>query len=94
MTPYPLVGMDPEECLYDSLLDEEIACCVQDLPAPYRHAVVLRDIDDLSYKQIAQLMGIATGTVKSRVFRARRMLRTKLGGHAADMGYVCGQAAA
>jgi RNA polymerase sigma-70 factor (ECF subfamily) len=92
--PYRPVGMDPEQCLYKSLLDEEIARCVQNLPAPYRRAVVLRDIDDLSYTQIAQVMGIATGTVKSRVFRARRMLRTKLGGHAADMGYVRGQAAA
>ena len=88
------IGQDPEQHFYDSLVDEEVARVLESLPAHYRLPVVLRDMDDLSYAQIAALLGVATGTVKSRVFRARRLLRVQLHAYAAEMGYVRGPAAA
>jgi RNA polymerase sigma-70 factor, ECF subfamily len=49
---------------------------VAELPEPFREAIVLREMNDLSYKEIAQLAGVQVGTVMSRLARARSMLRT------------------
>jgi RNA polymerase sigma factor (sigma-70 family) len=49
---------------------------VAELPEPFREAIVLREVNDLSYKEIAQLAGVQVGTVMSRLARARTMLRT------------------
>jgi RNA polymerase sigma-70 factor, ECF subfamily len=48
---------------------------VAELPEPFREAIVLREMNDLSYKEIAQLAGVQIGTVMSRLARARSMLR-------------------
>ncbi|MEO7457052.1 MAG: sigma-70 family RNA polymerase sigma factor [Gemmatimonadaceae bacterium] len=79
---------DPEGRFYDSFLDEEIVNAIEALPDEYRTAVVLSDIRELRYAEIAQLLGIPEGTVKSRLFRGRRMLQGKLRGYAEEMGYV------
>jgi RNA polymerase sigma factor (sigma-70 family) len=49
---------------------------VAELPEPFREAIVLREMNDLSYKEIAQVAGVQEGTVMSRLARARSMLRT------------------
>jgi RNA polymerase sigma-70 factor, ECF subfamily len=49
---------------------------VAELPEPFREAIVLREMNDLSYKEIAQLAGVQVGTVMSRLARARSMLRS------------------
>jgi RNA polymerase sigma-70 factor (ECF subfamily) len=56
------------------LLDFEI----QRLPEKYKTAFILRDVDSLSYEEIAQVLGIPLGTVKSRVNRARSILKKRL----------------
>ncbi len=48
---------------------------VTDLPEPFREAIVLREINDLSYREIADVIGAPVGTVMSRLARARSMLR-------------------
>ena len=48
------------------------------LPEKYKTAFLLRDVDSLSYEEIAQVLGVPLGTVKSRVNRARAILRTRL----------------
>ena len=79
---------DPESRFYDSFLDEEITRAIDDLPDDYRTAVVLSDVHGLRYAEIAQVLGIPEGTVKSRLFRGRRILQRRLVGYAVDMGYV------
>ena len=54
---------------------EAIRRLVADLPAPFRKAIVLREINDLSYREIAEVVGAPVGTVMSRLARARSMLR-------------------
>ena len=54
---------------------EAIRRLVADLPAPFREAIVLREINDLSYREIADVIGAPVGTVMSRLARARSMLR-------------------
>jgi RNA polymerase sigma-70 factor (ECF subfamily) len=86
---YEAVGeADPEGRFYDSFLDEEITRAIDALPREYREAVVLSDIHELRYAEIAQILDIPEGTVKSRLFRGRRILQKKLVGYAVDMGYI------
>jgi RNA polymerase sigma-70 factor, ECF subfamily len=54
---------------------ETIRRLVADLPDPFREAIVLREINDLSYREIADVIGAPVGTVMSRLARARSMLR-------------------
>ena len=54
---------------------ETIRRLVADLPDPFREAIVLREINDLSYRKIADVIGAPVGTVMSRLARARSMLR-------------------
>jgi RNA polymerase sigma-70 factor, ECF subfamily len=49
---------------------------VAELPAPFREAIVLREVNELTYKQIAEVVGVPVGTVMSRLARARAMLRS------------------
>jgi RNA polymerase sigma-70 factor, ECF subfamily len=51
------------------------------LPQPFRTVVVLREIEGLSYDEIGEVLGVASGTVKSRLMRGRELLRRKLNGY-------------
>jgi RNA polymerase sigma-70 factor (ECF subfamily) len=79
---------DPEGTFYDSFIDEEVTREIDRLPEDYRTAVVLSDIQGLRYAEIAEILGIPEGTVKSRLFRGRRILQKKLVDYAVEMGYV------
>jgi RNA polymerase sigma-70 factor (ECF subfamily) len=52
--------------------------CINELPGPYRSALVLRDIDDLDTQETADRLGISPAAVKVRLHRARQMLRARL----------------
>lgn len=80
--------IDPEGKFYDSFLDEEITQAIAALPDEYRSAVVLSDLHDLRYAEIAEILGVPEGTVKSRLFRGRRILQKKLVDYAVDMNYI------
>jgi RNA polymerase sigma-70 factor (ECF subfamily) len=86
---YEIVGdADPEGKFYDSFMDDEITRAIDALPEDYRLAVVLSDVQGLRYAEIANILGIPEGTVKSRLFRGRRVLQKKLAGYAVEMGYI------
>jgi RNA polymerase sigma-70 factor (ECF subfamily) len=69
---------------YDVALDREqhvmIEAALERINPIFREAVVLRDIMDLSYEEIAEVIGVSLGTVKSRILRGREALRDKLAG--------------
>lgn len=58
------------------------------LTEPYRTTVILRDIEELSYEQIAEVMETTLGTVKSRLVRGREALRKRLERHLPALGFV------
>jgi RNA polymerase sigma-70 factor, ECF subfamily len=64
------------------LLDDEVKKAVLSLPDDFRDAVVMADMRDMSYKEIADLMGCPLGTVMSRLYRGRKLLRDALEGYA------------
>lgn len=68
----PLDRMEQSEL--NKVLNKEIAT----LPVRYRTPLVLRDVQELSYQEIAEITSLPIGTVKSRINRARRMLKTKI----------------
>lgn len=83
---------DPEKTFFDSFVDEEVLAAVNALPGEFREAVVLSDFEGMSYNEIAEVMGVPVGTVKSRLYRGRRQLGKALHDYALDMGYVRGGA--
>lgn len=68
----------PEDAFDMSNLGDDIIAALGDLPPEYRAAVVLSDIEGLSYEEIAATLGIKMGTVRSRLSRARARLRESL----------------
>ena len=92
LTAYDAVAdLDLERTFYDSFFDDEITRAIASLPDEYRSAVILSDVHELRYAEIADVLGVPEGTVKSRLFRGRRILQKKLVGYAVDMGYVKGE---
>ena len=79
---------DPEGKYYDSFLDEEIVTAILALPDEYRDAVVMSDLHGLKYAEIATALGVPEGTIKSRLFRGRRLLQAQLRDYAETMGYI------
>jgi RNA polymerase sigma-70 factor (ECF subfamily) len=71
-------GASPRSAAQHRELDETLQQCLNELPEYYRLPLVLRTFDDLSYDEIAETLGCPTGTVKSRVNQARRILRERL----------------
>jgi RNA polymerase sigma factor (sigma-70 family) len=69
----------PEAILLRKATVEEVRRAVDALPAPFREVIVLREIEDLDYREIAGIAGIPLGTVMSRLSRARSMLFKALG---------------
>lgn len=68
----------PESLLASREIAESVNETIQALPAELRTAIVLREIEGLSYEEIAQAMGCPIGTVRSRIFRAREAIASKL----------------
>jgi len=78
----------PEDAFDMGNLGDDIIAALGDLPPEYRAAVVLSDIEGLSYEEIAATLGIKMGTVRSRLSRARAKLRESLAHRAPSEGAV------
>jgi RNA polymerase sigma-70 factor, ECF subfamily len=76
----------PEELAVAADLGRQVARALALLPAPFREAVVLRDLQGLSYQEIGAVLGVRTGTVRSRIARGREQLRQRLEPRCASAG--------
>jgi RNA polymerase sigma-70 factor (ECF subfamily) len=74
----PSTWPNPSEQLADADLDHDVAAALSALPPEFRAAVVLCDIEGLSYEEISEVLDIKIGTVRSRIHRGRAQLRTSL----------------
>lgn len=68
----------PDEDLNSHEIGQKVAEALTKIPARYREAVVLRDVEGLSYEEVGQILRIPGGTVRSRINRARLMLKERL----------------
>jgi RNA polymerase sigma-70 factor (ECF subfamily) len=71
-------GSSPEDAAMQSLDADAVLCAINQLPPEFREVVVLREIEELSYKEIAAVIGKPVGTVMSRLARARSRLQIML----------------
>ena len=78
--PDPTVHFEPDGSREDllELLDDEVREAIDKLPADFRQAVIMADLEDKSYKEIADAMDCPLGTVMSRLYRGRKLLRDQL----------------
>jgi RNA polymerase sigma-70 factor (ECF subfamily) len=79
---------NPEEEALEKAFDENVQRALDALPADYRMAVLLADIEGFSYKEVADILEIPVGTVMSRLYRGRRMLEEAMLRYARSRGYL------
>ncbi len=88
---------DAGESPFDNVVHRELHARVEQelrqVPEPYRTTVVLRDLEELSYEEIAEVMEVSLGTVKSRLMRGREALRKRLESCLSELAPVFGVAA-
>jgi RNA polymerase sigma-70 factor (ECF subfamily) len=82
--------VDPGESPFDLFAHAEVRVAVEEalthVSEPYRTAIILRDLEEMSYEEIAEVLQISLGTVKSRITRGRDALRKKLAKYVREVG--------
>jgi len=81
-------GNDLQESMFGNLLDDEITGAIASLPDEFRTVVILCDIEALTYEEVAAFMECPLGTVRSRLHRGRKLLRSRLMEYARQRGLV------
>ena len=84
----PAQDPDPEQIYHDSRLGADLQAALDSLPPEFRAAVVLCDIEGLSYEEIGATLGVKLGTVRSRIHRGRQGIRDYLAAHSQDPEYT------
>ncbi len=79
---------DPEGTFFSQIVDAKVLEAIDTLAPEFREVLALSDIEGMRYAEIAETLKIPVGTVKSRLFRARRQLQAQLYAHAVEMGYI------
>lgn len=85
--PEPTSWSDPEDML-ENFSDQQVIEALSELPPDQRLTLFLVDVEELSQQEVAEVTGVAVGTVKSRTSRARSALKVKLTDYAQEMGFV------
>lgn len=81
-------GHKAEGILLDNLVLEKLQSAIEELPEEFRTAVLLCDLHELSYKDIAEILNCPVGTIMSRLYRGRKLLQKKLYAYAVEQGYI------
>jgi RNA polymerase sigma-70 factor, ECF subfamily len=84
----PHVDRNPEEQFLQTMLHGDVDRALTALPLPFREAVLLVDIEGLTYREVAEVLSCPIGTVMSRLARGRALLRRALTRFAREHGYV------
>ena len=79
---------NPEQYMFDRLLSDDVLKAIDGLPIDFRLVVILADLQEFSYKEIAEILDVPVGTVMSRLFRGRKALQKSLRDYAADQGVL------
>ena len=79
--------VDLREEIFDNMMGDEVEAALNSMPVDFKTVILLCDIEGFSYEEIAKIIDIPVGTVRSRLFRARNMLKEKLEDYAKSLGY-------
>jgi RNA polymerase sigma-70 factor (ECF subfamily) len=83
-----LQDADPEGTFFDRLVDDDVQRAIAELPSAYREVLELIVVEDLRYEDTARILALPVGTIKSRLFRARKMLQARLYDYAVSAGVI------
>ncbi len=86
-TPTYIGGLDTKQDAFKAMLGDEVTKAINHLPVDFRTAIILCDIEDFKYDEIAKILDIPIGTVRSRLHRARNILKDILRDYAGSHGY-------
>lgn len=78
---------NPEQRLLKLYLDDDVQAALEELPSPFRMVVLFSDVEGFTYQEIGNILGLSVGTVKSRLYRGRRLLQRNLWEYAQRHGY-------
>jgi RNA polymerase sigma-70 factor (ECF subfamily) len=84
--------IQPDQSVFGEMFEDEVNREIENLPEEFRSVVVLALIEGFSYQEIAEITGVQLGTVKSRLFRGRKILQNRLAEHARKAGLLRGGA--
>ena len=79
--------LDLREEIFASMMGDEVTIAINSLPIDFRTVVLLCDVEGFTYEEISKIIDVPIGTVRSRLFRARNMLKEKLKRYATNLGY-------
>lgn len=79
---------DPESAAFAPMLRDELRRALDNIPEEFRIVVLLADVEELSYREIADTLGCPLGTVMSRLHRGRKQLKAQLQQHAEALGFA------
>ena len=71
-----------------NLMEDDVKHAIDSLPIEYKEAILLSDVEELSYNDIAEITNVPIGTVKSRLNRGRKLLQKSLWEYAKDRGFI------
>jgi RNA polymerase sigma-70 factor (ECF subfamily) len=80
--------LDLREEIFDSMMGDEVTLAINALPIDFRTVLLLCDVEGFTYEEISKIVDVPIGTVRSRLFRARNMLKEKLKTYAEKRGYT------
>ena len=79
--------LDLRQEIFENMMGDEVTIAINSLPIDFRTVILLCDIEGFTYEEISKIIDVPIGTVRSRLFRARNMLKEKLKSYAEKMGY-------
>lgn len=78
---------DLRQEIFENMMGDEVTIAINALPIDFRTVILLCDIEGFTYEEISKIIDVPIGTVRSRLFRARNMLKEKLRNYAEKLGY-------
>lgn len=79
---------DLRQEIFEHMMGDEVTSAINSLPIDFRTVILLCDIEGFTYEEIASIIDVPIGTVRSRLFRARNLLKDKLYAYAKNHGYI------
>ncbi|MDZ7719712.1 MAG: sigma-70 family RNA polymerase sigma factor [Balneolaceae bacterium] len=79
---------DLEDKMFRELIDDELSNALDNIPEDFRTVVLLCDVEDFTYEEIANMLDVPIGTIRSRLHRGRNLLKAELMDYAANRGYA------